>query len=124
MPASFHTKTGTPGSDESPLASCRNCGTVLALPKGLAQSAVSALAEAESARCARLGEIAQQRHALAVRIQAGIAGIVGSDRLETNDLVVHRRSLAQLEETLKAEFEDLSKIMLHKPHEARKKAQQ
>ena len=97
---------------------------VLRSPKGLAQAAVTALTEAESARCARLGEIAQQRQALAVRIQAGIAGIVGSDRLETNDLVVHRRSLAQLEETLKAEFEDLSKVMLHKPREVRKKTQQ
>jgi hypothetical protein len=110
MPAS-------PGT-ESPVAPvCRNCEMALALPEGLEQEAVAALIDAESARCARLAELTRQRQALAMRIQAGIAGIVGSDRLETNDLIVHRHSLAQLEETLKSQFDELSKVMVHKPRE-------
>ncbi|MFL6582424.1 MAG: hypothetical protein ACJ8G2_16910 [Burkholderiales bacterium] len=93
---------------------------ILAVPEGLEQEAVTALIDAESARCARLLEITQQRQALAMRIQAGIAGILGSDRLETTDLIAHRQSLSQLEETLRAQFDDLSEVMLHKPHEVQK----
>src|SRR5437868_7396741 len=99
MPASFNTGTGPPGSQSAAPSVCTNCETVLAVPEGLEREAVTALIEAESARCARLAEIIQQRQALAVRIQAGIAGILGTDRLETNDLIAHRQSLSQLEET-------------------------
>jgi hypothetical protein len=115
MPASFRTRAGPPGSESSAPPVCTNCKMVLAAPEGLEQEAVIALIQAESARCARLGEITQQRQALAVRVQAGIAGILGSDRLETNDLIMHRQSLAQLEEMLMAQFDELSKVMVHKP---------
>ena len=119
MPASSHMAPGAPGSeDAAPL--CTNCEMLLSVPERLQQEAVAALIAAESARCARLQEITQQRQALAVRIQAGIAGILGSDRLETNDLVAHRQSLSQLEETLKAQFDQLSKVMIHKPREVQK----
>jgi len=120
MPASFHMGTGPPGNRSAAPPVCTNCETVLAVPEGLESEAVTALIEAESARCVRLGEIAQQRQALAVRIQAGIAGILGSDRLETNDLIAHRQSLSQLEEALKAQSADLAKLMIHKPREVKK----
>src|SRR3954467_1313297 len=104
-----------PDRESAAAPSCRNCEMVLAVPEGLDREAITALIEAESARCSRLAELMQQRQALAVRIQAGIAGILGSDRLETNDLIAHRQSLAQLERTLKAQLADLSDVMVHKP---------
>jgi hypothetical protein len=93
---------------------CTTCGQYFRVPAERADTA-AALIEEESARCARLREIAQQRQALAARIQAGIAGVLGSDRIDTNDLVAQRQSLAQLEATLKAEEEELSRGMLHTP---------
>ena len=79
--------------------------------------AAAALVDEESARCSRMREITQQRQALAARTQAGFAGMLGSDTVDTVDLVAHRRSLAQLDATLRAEAEELSKIMLHVPGE-------
>jgi hypothetical protein len=116
MPASLRSSGGTSAVPPT----CTNCKMILAVPEGLEQEAVTALIDAESARCARLLEITQQRQALAMRIPAGIAGILGSDRLETTDLIAHRQSLSQLEETLRAQFDDLSEVMLHKPHEVQK----
>ena len=114
MPAS-------PGSTRASAPSCTNCEGLLAIPEGFRQEALTALIEEESARCARLGEIAQQRQTLAMRIQAGIAGIPGREGVETNDLIAHRQSLAQLEQTLKAQYAELSKVMIHKPREVNKK---
>lgn len=97
---------------------CTNCEAVLAVPEAVKPETVTALIEAESRRCARLGEIAQQREALAVHIQAGIAGILGGrEGVETNDLIAHRQSLAQLEKSLAAQYADISKVMIHKPRE-------
>ena len=72
----------------------------------------------ESARCARWREIAQQRQALAARIQAGIAGMLGTDTMDTVDLVAQRKSLTQLDATLKTEAEALKRVMGHIPGEA------
>jgi hypothetical protein len=46
-------------------------------------------------------------------LQAGIAGILGSDTIDTMDMVAQRKSLTQLDATLKAEAEDLAKAMRH-----------
>jgi hypothetical protein len=117
MPASSfsrHSQTGDSSTENFSLR-CKSCGAMLAVPRGLENEATLRLIEAESTRCARLREITQQRQALGARIQAGIAGMLGSDRLDTNDMVAQRKSLAQLEETLKAEAEDLAKFMVHLP---------
>jgi hypothetical protein len=117
MPASSFSRdsqTGDSGTEAFALK-CKSCGAMLAVPRGLDQEATGRLIDAESARCARLREIAQQREALGARIQAGIAGMLGSDRIDTNDLVAQRMSLAQLAATLTAEAEDLAKFMVHLP---------
>ena len=72
----------------------------------------------ESARCARWREIAQQRQALAARTQAGIAGMLGTDTVDTIDRVAQRRSLIQLDATLKIEAQELERMMGHIPGEA------
>ena len=82
---------------------------------GNRRQAIAALVEEESARCNRLREIKQQREALGARIQAGFAGMLGSDKIDTNDLVAQRQSLAQLEAALRTEAEELSKAMIHVP---------
>jgi hypothetical protein len=74
-----------------------------------------ALIEEESAHCRRLQEIGLQRQTLAASIQAGIAGTLGGDTIETNDLVAHRQSLAQLDAALMAEAAALAKAMIHVP---------
>jgi len=76
-----------------------------------ASEAAAAFVEEESARCGRLREITQQRQALAARTQAGFAACLGSDTVDTVDLVAQRRSLAQLDSALRAEAEELAKVM-------------
>jgi hypothetical protein len=96
---------------------CAACGKTFALPPGQPADASVSLAEEESARCARLQEIRQQRQALAARTQAGIVGVVGSDTLDTVDMIAQRKSLAQLDTSLRAQAEELAKIMAHVPGE-------
>ena len=72
----------------------------------------------ESARCARWREIAQQRQALAARIQAGIAGMLGTDTMDTVDMVAQRKSLTQLDATLETEAQELERVMGHIPGKA------
>jgi hypothetical protein len=91
---------------------CQTCGKSFTAPAGQASDE---LVEEESARCARLREIAQQRQALSLKLQAGIVGMLGSDTVDTIDLVAHRRSLAQLDATLAAQAKELEAAMLHKP---------
>jgi hypothetical protein len=88
--------------------SCATCGGAFDPPPG--QEAAAFAAE-ESARCARLREIAAQRAALqAARTQAGIAGVT-----ETVDRVAHLASVDRLELALKAEEERLRGTMVHRP---------
>lgn len=94
---------------------CATCGKVLAAPLGHGREAITTLVEEESRRCSRLREITQQRQALVARMQAGMAGIVSSDTVDTIDIVAQRRSLTQLDTALKGEAESLAKIMLHVP---------
>ena len=94
---------------------CTHCGKTFSLPAGRARETFTALVEEESARCSRLREIMQQRQALAARTQAGFAGVLGTEVVDTVDRVAQRQSLAQLDATLKAEAEELSKVMLHVP---------
>jgi hypothetical protein len=96
---------------------CTSCGKSFAPPPGHASESAASLVEEESARCRRLREITQQRQTVAARIQAGIAGVLGSVMVDTVDRVAHRKTLAQLDATLKGEAEDLSKFMLHVPGE-------
>ena len=118
MPASSsrNSRPGDAASENSALK-CKTCGKSFAAPAGPASEASAALVEEESARCSRLREITQQRQALAARTLAGFAGVLGSDTVDTADLVAQRQSLAQLDATLKAEGEGLSRVMLHVPGE-------
>ena len=84
---------------------------------GHGRAAIATLVEEESARCSRLREITQQRQALAARTQAGITGMLDHDRIDTVDMVAHRKSLLQLDATLKAEADELTKVMVHVPGE-------
>ena len=95
-------------------AKCATCGKSLTPHNG--RAAIESANE-ESARCARWREIAQQRHALNARIQAGIVGVLGSDTMDTVDMVAQRNSLIQLDATLKAEAEGLERVMRHVPGE-------
>jgi hypothetical protein len=110
--SSRNSQPGDSASENSALK-CKTCGKSFASPAGHASEAAAALVEEESARCNRMREITQQRQALAARIQAGIAGMLGSDRLDTVDQVAQRATLAHLDATLKAEAEELAKVMLH-----------
>jgi len=94
---------------------CKTCGKVLAAPLGHRREALATLIDEESARCSRLREITQQRQTLAARTQAGITGMLDHDRIDTTDMVAHRKSLAQLDAALKAEAERLAKEMVHAP---------
>ena len=118
MPASSTrgTQTDAAAPEHSALA-CKTCGKSFTTPAAQTSEAAAALVEEESARCSRTREITQQRQALAARTQAGFAGVLGSDTVETVDLVAQRRSLAQLDATLRAEAEELSRVMLHVPEE-------
>ncbi len=94
---------------------CLNCGGSFVAPVEADGKASGALLDSESARCARLLEIRSRRKTLASNIQAGIAGMVGSNPYDTIDMVAQRRSVGQLDATLKAEERDLEAIMLHVP---------
>ena len=98
---------------ENSALKCKTCGKSFALPDNLPSESAGKLIEEESARCARLWEITQQRQALAVRIQAGFAGVLGTEALDTVDRVAQRQSLANLDTTLIAEAEELAKVMRH-----------
>jgi hypothetical protein len=100
-------------AENSPLK-CKTCGGIFAAPPDRGH-AVIALVEDESARCNRLREIRLQRQALAAKIQAGIAGTLGGDAIDTNDLIAQRQSLAQLDAALGAEAAALAKAMVHIP---------
>jgi hypothetical protein len=102
-----------PATDNPPLR-CATCGGLVATPADRRQP-IFALIEEESARCQRLREISLQRQTLAARIQAGLAGTLGGDTVETNDLVAHRQSLAQLDAALMAEAAALASTMVHVP---------
>ncbi|MBC8008364.1 MAG: hypothetical protein H7X76_09995 [Prolixibacteraceae bacterium] len=102
---------------ENSALKCKNCGKSFGVAESLPSESAGKLVEEESARCARLGEITQQRQALAVRIQAGIAGVLGTEAIETVDRVAQRQSLAQLDATLIAQTEELAKVMWHAPAE-------
>lgn len=94
---------------------CKTCGKSFAFPDSLASELAGALIEEESARCTRLWEITRQRQTLATSIQAGIAGVLGTEALDTVDWVAQRQSLAQLDASLIAETEELAKVMRHTP---------
>ncbi len=98
---------------KQPALTCTNCGRSFSLPAGYADESLAALIAEESARCKRLGEVNRQRQALGARTQAGFAGVIGTETVDTVDLVAQRRSLAQLDATLKAEAEELAKAMRH-----------
>jgi hypothetical protein len=117
MPASSRNTQPDDSASEIAALKCKTCGKSFASPAGHASEASAALVEEESARCSRMREITQQRQALAARMQAGIAGVLGSEPVDTVDLVSQRQSLAQLDATLKAEAEELVKVMLHVPGE-------
>lgn len=93
---------------------CTTCGKAFAAPAG--REAIG-LVEEESARCARLREIAEQRNALDVaRTQAGFAGVLhGSGETETVDLVMQRASISRLDAALENEAQGLAAEMLHVP---------
>jgi hypothetical protein len=107
--------TGRSFATENSLLRCKTCGKVLAAPLGHGKEALATLVEDESARCSRLREIRQQCQVLAARTQSGIAGMLDHERIDTMDMVAHRASLAHLEATLKAEAEELAKVMVHVP---------
>lgn len=89
---------------------CTSCGAVFEAPPG---GDAAAFAADESARCARLREIAQQRSSLDVaRTQAGFAGVT-----ETLDRFAQKASLDRLELSLKAEADKIRKAMKHEPPE-------
>ena len=94
---------------------CLNCGGSFAAPVEADGKASATLVDSESARCTRLQEIRSQRKTLASNIEAGIAGMVGSNPYDTIDMVAQRRSVGHLDATLKAEERDLEKMMLHVP---------
>ena len=96
---------------------CKTCGKSFAPPAGHVSAASGELVEEESIRCSRVRDIARQRQVLAARMQAGIAGVLGSEPVDTMDLVSQRQSLAQLDATLKTQAEALSRGMLHVPGE-------
>lgn len=86
---------------------CASCGTAIEAPAG---GDAAAFAAEESARCARLGELREQRNALAIRMQAGFAGVLDID---TADLVAQRQSLAKLDAALHAEHDEIARAMRH-----------
>lgn len=87
---------------------CTNCGGAFDVPAG---HEASAFAADESARCARLREIADQRRALdAARTQAGFAGVT-----ETLDRVAQQTSMERLDMALRVEAAGIEKAMAHNP---------
>ena len=101
---------------KQPALTCTNCGRSFVPPAGYAHESLAALLEEESARCKRLCEVNRQRQSLvAARPQAGFAGVVGTETVDTVDIVAQRESASRLDTALKEEAEDLAKIMLHVP---------
>jgi len=96
---------------------CKTCGKSFAPPADYIREAFAELVEEESVRCSRVRDIARQRQVLATRMQSGIAGVLGGETIDTTDMVSQRQSLAQLDATLKAQAEGLSRDMLHVPGE-------
>jgi hypothetical protein len=94
---------------------CLNCGGTFVAPAEIDGKASATLVDSESARCVRLQEIRSQRKTLVTNLQAGIAGMVGTNPFDTIDMVAQRRSVGHLDATLKAEERDLERIMLHVP---------
>ncbi len=117
MPASSRNTQPDDSASEISALKCKTCGKSFAPPAGHMSDASAELVQEESARCSRLREITQQRQALAARTRAGFAGVLGSEAVDTVDLVSQRQSLAQLDATLKAQAEGLSRAMLHVPGE-------
>ena len=105
--------TDAPLNNSTP--KCATCGESLTIQNGRVSIE---FVDDESARCARWREIAQQRQALAARIQAGIAGMLGTETMDTVDKVAQRQSLTQLDATLKTEAEELERVMGHIPRGA------
>lgn len=99
---------------------CTACGKTFAAPDG---RAAADLVEEESARCARLREVSEQRRALdAARTQAGFAGVLhGTEDKDTVDLVMQRDSMARLDAALKKEAEGLAAALLHEPAHERQR---
>ena len=94
---------------------CLNCGGSFVAPAEADGKASATLVDSESARCVRLQEIRSMRKTLATNVQAGIAGMVGSNPYDTIDMVAQRRSVGHLDATLRSEERDLEKMMLHVP---------
>ena len=113
MPASSRNTQPDDSASEKFSLRCKTCGKSFAPPAGHASAASADLVEEESARCSRVREITRQRQVLAARMQAGIAGVLGSEPIDTMDLVSRRQSLAQLDATLKVQADELSRVMLH-----------
>ena len=101
---------------KQPALTCTNCGRSFTPPAGYAHESLAALLAEESARCKRLGEVNRQRQSLiAARTQAGFAGVLGTETVDTVDIVAQRESTSRLDTALKEEADDLAKIMLHVP---------
>jgi len=109
QPARSTRLNGRIGDNVSAIVNCTACGAAFEAPPDV--EAAGFVAE-ESARCARLGELVEQRKTIdAARTQAGFAGVVDAD---TADLVVHRESMSRLDAALKSESEAIVKAMKHK----------
>ena len=117
MPASSRKTYPDDSASEKAALRCKTCGKSFAPPVGHLHEASAELVEEESVRCSRVREIMRQRQVLSARMQAGIAGVLGSEPVDTMDLVSQRQSLAQLDATLKTQAEGLSRGMLHVPGE-------
>lgn len=97
------------------MMTCANCGKSFVVPAGHETAAFEA---EESARCARLREIDEQRKSIdAARKQAGFAGFPQSTTTDndTVDVVMQRHSMARLEAALRSEAEELARQMRHDP---------
>jgi hypothetical protein len=88
---------------------CTTCGIAFEAPT---EAAGADFVAEESARCARLAQLDDQRKALeAARMQAGFAGVVDVD---TADLVVHRENMSRLEAALRSEADEIIRAMRHR----------
>lgn len=96
------------------MMNCKTCGKIFAVSGGRESAA---LVEEESARCARLREIATQRESIdAACHQPGFTGVLhGTGDTDTVDLVMQRHSMARLDAALRSEAEGLAKLMWHTP---------
>lgn len=91
---------------------CASCGATYEPP---AADHAAGFAAEEAARCARLGDLREQRRTLeAARTQAGFAGVVDVD---TVDLVVQRESLSRLDAALRSEHDEIERAMKHTRYE-------